>query len=390
MKWRIIFTLVLLLTVSNFLSAGLIKLKITYNGVGVANNDITVKVGDAVLGKGKTDSNGDVSISAPSSFPKSIDLYGHVSTNNGEKNWDLKGWVYLNDDNYSHVKMEEVLEEMGGMGMPTSLIAEAWGLVFSTGGNARPAPATTSGSNPSSSNNAAAAPPAVVKPAEPVLPAGYKCFPLKSGDFAAKKSSVEQSKFDSDKMKAAQGVIKGSCLETTQIKELMELFTFGGDRLELAKFGYDYVANPGSYSAVESSLKMDMDRRALQDYIAKKNGGGAAPAKTQPAPAATNSNSNLPPTVPAGSNYTLTVVTEAGEPFYLTVDGVQINSVAASKVDAPWVNEAGKLPLVKVVFEDKNIPTLEKKMVIGGYSTECTYNIKQNKKGEYVMRIKMQ
>lgn len=108
-----------------------VKLRITYNGAGVANSEITIKHGDAALGSGRTDGDGNVRISAGMLASKSIDVYGHKTCGGAEKNWDVKGWVVLDDDNFYHLKMEEVVKEMSGMGMPESMLVSAWGLTAS-------------------------------------------------------------------------------------------------------------------------------------------------------------------------------------------------------------------------------------------------------------------
>lgn len=377
--------LLLLVAGASFANATDIKLTITYNGAGVAGNDITVKVGDAVLGKGRTDKEGNVTVSAPASFPRNIDVYGYVATPNGEKKWDLKGWVVLDDNNYSHIKMEEVLAEMGGMGMPTSMIAEAWGLVFSTQGNAAPSSGgdsqTNAGNSPTEVPSGGTPPPP--PPATPQLPAGYKCKPISGTEFSNKKAAVEKASFGSDKLKQAESIIQGSCLESVQVKELVSLITMGTDKLNLAKFGYDYVANPGGYSVVEEALTMELDKKELRKYIEGKQNGGQPSGNANAGGAQTN----LPPTVPPGANYTLTVFTEAGEPFYLTVDGVRQNTVPMNRVSARWVNAPGKRPHFMVEFEDKNIPGIDQKVLVGGYSDTANYKIKKDKKGEYVLRL---
>jgi hypothetical protein len=89
-----------------------VQLLITYNGKGVANNDITIKAGDMSLGRGKTDVGGNVTINASALPSNSIDVYGAVQTNNGSKTWDVKGWVALNDNNYAELRFEDVFKEM--------------------------------------------------------------------------------------------------------------------------------------------------------------------------------------------------------------------------------------------------------------------------------------
>lgn len=110
------------------LPATTVKLKITYKGNGVANSDITIKHGDVALGSGRTDSGGNVSINASNLISRSIDVYGQKTCGGTTKNWDVKGWVTLDDDNFAHLNMDDVVKEMTSMGMSEGMLVSAWGL----------------------------------------------------------------------------------------------------------------------------------------------------------------------------------------------------------------------------------------------------------------------
>lgn len=150
MNQKRIFTLCTLCLLWIFGNAETVKLKITYNGSGVSNSDITIKHGDASIGSGRTDGNGLVSISTSMLVSKSIDVYGHKVCGGADKNWDVKGWVDLDDDNFYHLKMEEVVKEMSGMGMPESMLVAAWGLSASgcNDGSESPAASSKTENNP--------------------------------------------------------------------------------------------------------------------------------------------------------------------------------------------------------------------------------------------------
>lgn len=106
-----------------------ISLTITYEGKALCDWDITVKHGDVVLAKGITDKSGYVKFDQTTIIAKDVDVYGYKKTANGEKKWDMKGYVKLDDNYYAHIKMETVVDEaVKGSGLPKSMLLDAWGL----------------------------------------------------------------------------------------------------------------------------------------------------------------------------------------------------------------------------------------------------------------------
>lgn len=105
-----------------------IHLKITYNNQAVCRYDVTIKAGGGTVGKGVTDDNGEISVSSPVNV-KDVDVHGIKKTANGEKKFDIQGYVRLDDDGYAHIQMENLVKEMAsGSGLPESMMAAAWGL----------------------------------------------------------------------------------------------------------------------------------------------------------------------------------------------------------------------------------------------------------------------
>lgn len=115
------------LSLSSF--AETIKLKITYNGAGVAGHTVVVMAGISAFGQGVTDSGGNVNIKGGSVSSKTISLAGVKITRNGKKEWRISGMVTLDDNNFAHVKMDEIIAKMDDNKSTAKLIAISWGLV---------------------------------------------------------------------------------------------------------------------------------------------------------------------------------------------------------------------------------------------------------------------
>lgn len=131
---RTITLIALLLSTSFFAAAESVKLKITYKGDGLADHTVTVMLGNAALGSGVTDSDGEVTISVSSLPSKSIDLKGEKVCDGARKSWSASGYVTLDGSNYAHLKMEDLVAEMvdasGGM-MSEGMLVASYGLVCS-------------------------------------------------------------------------------------------------------------------------------------------------------------------------------------------------------------------------------------------------------------------
>lgn len=106
-----------------------IALKITYNGQAVCKYEITVKAGGGVLGKGVTDDNGEVKFGGVGVKVVDVDVHGYKKTANGEKKFDLQGYVKLDDNGFAHIQMETIVKDAAGdSGFPEGMLAAAWGL----------------------------------------------------------------------------------------------------------------------------------------------------------------------------------------------------------------------------------------------------------------------
>lgn len=106
-----------------------VSLKITYNGKAVCGHEVTIKAGDVSLAKGVTNDNGEVKFKSALLPSHDVDVYGYKKTANGEKKWELKGYVKLNEAYHADITMETYINQMAkDSGMPESMLIGAWGL----------------------------------------------------------------------------------------------------------------------------------------------------------------------------------------------------------------------------------------------------------------------
>ena len=101
---------------------------------------------------------------------------------------------------------------------------------------------------------------------EPVV-----CAPAYIGmhpdQFAGALRSIELATFDSDQIRVAQQVISRNGPSSAQIAQIMRLLSFESSRLQVAKFGYDFVADPENYYLVNDVFWFSSSIRELDRYI---------------------------------------------------------------------------------------------------------------------------
>jgi hypothetical protein len=87
----------------------------------------------------------------------------------------------------------------------------------------------------------------------------------------------------------------------------------------------------------------------------------------------------------SGQGFDWVFYSENGEDFSLIIDGEKINSVPQSRVVAK--NVKGVLKTVRIEFKDTRLPKVSKRVPLRPKLKELTTIIKQNNKGEYILRI---
>lgn len=91
--------------------------------------------------------------------------------------------------------------------------------------------------------------------------------PMGSSDFADAKKSISSKSFEDSKITMAKQVIKANCLSTTQVKEIMMLFSFEDTKLDLAKFAYDRTTDPNNYYKLNDAFTFESSIEELDKYV---------------------------------------------------------------------------------------------------------------------------
>jgi hypothetical protein len=97
----------------------------------------------------------------------------------------------------------------------------------------------------------------------------YGCpYPMSHPAFEDAKRSIESKKFEDSKLTIAKQIINTNCLLSSQVKEIMLLFSFEDTRLELAKYCYGYTLDIGNYYKVNDAFTFESSIDELNKYIA--------------------------------------------------------------------------------------------------------------------------
>ena len=91
-----------------------------------------------------------------------------------------------------------------------------------------------------------------------------------SAAFASLMATLENTRFESNRVEIARKVIASSHLGSVQVRDLKSLFSFESNRLDLAKFAYRYAIDPENYFLVHNALHFSNSSRELNRFITSK------------------------------------------------------------------------------------------------------------------------
>ncbi len=229
MKSTILFLSLLLSSITLFAES--VKLKITYNGNGISGHDVTVMIGDAAIGSGTTDSDGNVTISVSSLPSKSINLKGQKTCEGAKKSWEVKGFVTLDGSNYAHLKMEEPIAEMveasGGF-MSEKMMVASYGLVCAGSSSSSSSKSNDGGSSDSGSSSSSSESSSILPKAEaPALMTKEEALANQKMSFENKIASLDnkmekkQSKISSGKYEGDKKIEAEQDIEEMKIEKMI-------------------------------------------------------------------------------------------------------------------------------------------------------------------------
>lgn len=103
-------------------------------------------------------------------------------------------------------------------------------------------------------------------------PIGCKSnYPMKATDFNSALATVKKQGFDDTRLKIAQQILSANCMNTDQIIQIANTFGFDANKLDFAKFAYEFCTDPGNYFKVSNVFGFSSSAEELSDYVQSRN-----------------------------------------------------------------------------------------------------------------------
>ena len=86
-------------------------------------------------------------------------------------------------------------------------------------------------------------------------------------DFSQAKETLRKEWFENTRVSTAKQIIDRNYFTSRQVKELLMLFTFENNRLEIAKYAYGKTVDKGNYFIVNDAFSFDKNKEELSRFI---------------------------------------------------------------------------------------------------------------------------
>jgi len=90
---------------------------------------------------------------------------------------------------------------------------------------------------------------------------------ISNTDFAQAKESLRKEWFENTRLETAKQVIDRNYFTSQQVKEMVLLFTFENNRLDIAKYAYGKTVDKGNYFMLNDAFTFNNNKEALKEYI---------------------------------------------------------------------------------------------------------------------------
>jgi len=91
--------------------------------------------------------------------------------------------------------------------------------------------------------------------------------PMSDRMFIAAKETIRRESFDKDKLMVAKQIVSKNMFNSSQVKELVQLFSFDDSKLELAKFAYARTFDRNNYFIMYDAFAFRKNKEELINYI---------------------------------------------------------------------------------------------------------------------------
>ena len=94
---------------------------------------------------------------------------------------------------------------------------------------------------------------------------------MSSRDFSDALIAVKAQNFEKSMLKTANQVVSNNCLNVDQIIQIANVFNFEDNKLEFAKFAYDFCVEKRNYFKLNGIFNFSNNADALSDYVRSRN-----------------------------------------------------------------------------------------------------------------------
>ncbi|MDX2002295.1 MAG: DUF4476 domain-containing protein [Chitinophagales bacterium] len=92
-------------------------------------------------------------------------------------------------------------------------------------------------------------------------------WPMSGPDFEGAKNSIASKSFEDSKLTIAKQIFDNNCLLSSQVKQIMLLFSFEDSRLDFAKYAYGRTYDIGNYYKVNDAFTFESSIDDLNQFI---------------------------------------------------------------------------------------------------------------------------
>jgi len=92
-------------------------------------------------------------------------------------------------------------------------------------------------------------------------------WPMNANDFQAAKNSIASKSFEDSKLTIAKQIVGANCLFCSQVRDIMNLFSFESTKLDFAKFAFSHVYDQGNYFKLNDAFTFESSIDELNTYI---------------------------------------------------------------------------------------------------------------------------
>jgi hypothetical protein len=91
--------------------------------------------------------------------------------------------------------------------------------------------------------------------------------PMNNADFTKAKETLRREWFENTRLETAKQIIDQHYFNSQQVKEMVLLFTFENNRLDIAKYAYSKTVDKGNYFIMNDAFTLHGNKEKLSEFI---------------------------------------------------------------------------------------------------------------------------